>query len=903
MREPLLRVAGLSKSFPGLRALDDVSLEVHAGEVVAVVGHNGSGKSTLVKVLARVHQPDPGATIEVRDGTDQVLAEDAMRERIHFIHQDLGLVGMMSTVENLDLAKSNGRRGLATVRRSAEIRRARRLISRFGGRFDPTAPVAALSPAERTIVAIARATDGWTSNENVLVLDEPTTAFHGEEVDVLFAAVRRIAAAGAGVVFISHRLDEVLGLADRVVVMRDGRVLADQPAAELDHDQLVQLIAGGAVARLDRARAAEPTEPLLSVRGLVGANVRGLSFEVHAGEVVGISGILGSGREHVSGLLFGAHHREAGAVEVAGHEVTPDDPVAAIEAGMAYVPAERRVGGAVMEMSVRENLTLPLMRPLRRAFARLDRRAERRETERWMTAVDLKPRNPDQPLKLFSGGNQQKVVMAKWLRTRPQVLLLDEPTQGVDVGAQSAIHELVLAAARDGAAVLVCSSDAKELAALCDQVLVLDRGRVVTEIQRDDLSEARLVRDGLRVGGEPLAVHEGGSTAISASAAYAGQPGVGTLEPSLGREEVGDSAQLVAQPTLDAEVDQWQPRSVLARARRALLFRQMSAVYLFALMFVVFALWVPSTFLTSGTWRSLVSGQAISCLVALALVPTLAAGVFDLAVGSEVGLGAILVAWLLVDGHCSVAVAIGLTLLAGVAVGFVHWLLIVRGRIPSFIATLGMSSVLLAVIDWVSGSQQILDLPGGFQRIATGQFLGLQAPVYVMLAVALVLWYVLENTSLGRRIYATGANPAAARLAGVHTGLVVLIALVACGVVAGLAGLLETSQIATGDPTVGPGFLLPAIAAAFLGSTQFKNGRMNVWGTVVAAYVIATGVKGLQLAGLPVWIPDLFDGAVLIVAVGLAQTQAPSHRLARLVTLLLRRSSGPHPAVGVDNRA
>ena len=305
------------------------------------------------------------------------------------------------------------------------------------------------------------------------------------------------------------------------------------------------------------------------------------------------------------------------------------------------------------------------------------------------------------------------------------------------------------------------------------------------------------------------------------------------------------------------------------RGRRVLAFRNAAVLYLFAVMFVVFSVWVPGTFLTVGTWRSLVSDQAISCLVAVGLVVPIAAGVVDLAIGTEVGLGAIVVARLLA-GHFPIIPAIGLSLLAGVAVGVFSWLMITWARIPSFIATLGVSSLLAAAIAWVSASQQIPDLPVGFARLGTGQLFGLTWPFYIMIVVALVLWYVLERTPVGRRIYATGGNPRSASLAGIRTSRVVLGALVTGAVVASLAGVLETSQLAVGDPTIGPGYLLPVIAAVFLGSTQFRGGRFNIWGTVVAGYVLAVGVKGLQLAGLPVWIPDLFNGAALLAAVGLA---------------------------------
>jgi ribose transport system permease protein len=319
-------------------------------------------------------------------------------------------------------------------------------------------------------------------------------------------------------------------------------------------------------------------------------------------------------------------------------------------------------------------------------------------------------------------------------------------------------------------------------------------------------------------------------------------------------------------------------------------------LYLLAFMFVVFALWVPDTFLTAGTWRSLLSDQAVTCLVAAGLVVPTACGVIDLAIGAEVGLGAILVARLLV-GSVPNAAAVVLSLLAGAAVGVFSWLMITRVRIPSFIATLAVSSLLAAAIAWIFSSEQIINLPASFRTLGNGQFLGITYPVYIMLAVALLLWYVLERTPVGRRIYATGGNPHAAKLAGIRTSRVILAALITSGVVAGLAGVLLTSQLSTGDPTVGPGYLLPVIAAVFLGSTQFRGGRFNIWGTVVAAYVLAVGVKGLQLAGLPVWIPDLFNGAALLVAVGLAAwRRTPSTRRNRLGRFIRLRPTVLRPA-------
>lgn len=332
-------------------------------------------------------------------------------------------------------------------------------------------------------------------------------------------------------------------------------------------------------------------------------------------------------------------------------------------------------------------------------------------------------------------------------------------------------------------------------------------------------------------------------------------------------------------------------RSRAARVRAALSFQSISALYIFALLFLAFALWVPDTFLARSTWKAMLDDQATTALVAVALVVPLSAGAFNLAVGAEVGMGSILSAYLLAKAGLPIAVALILTVVAGAAVGLTSGLLVVAARIDSFIATLGVSSVLLAMIQWISGGQQILDLGGGYQRLATDQILGITHPVYIMLIVSLVVWYVLERTPAGRRVYATGGNIAAARLSGIRTSWVVVAALVTCGVIAALAGAIVSSRLDTGDPTVGPSFLLPAFAAAFLGSTQFRGGRYNVWGTIVAVYVLATGVKGLQLAGAPVWIPDLFNGVALLLAVGMANFQGRAGRGSAIRRLIRRRSA------------
>lgn len=328
-----------------------------------------------------------------------------------------------------------------------------------------------------------------------------------------------------------------------------------------------------------------------------------------------------------------------------------------------------------------------------------------------------------------------------------------------------------------------------------------------------------------------------------------------------------------------------------ARLRAALGFRNISAFYILAALLIMFTFWIPDVFWTETTLRTLLDSQAIVSLAAIGLVIPLSAGVFNLAIGYQVGLAGIVVGWFLVEADFPVLLAVLIALSSGLVVGLVCGLLVVKAKINSFIATLGASSLIAASITWISGGHQILDLPENFSSFGAGTVGPVTYSVIVMVLVASIVWYFLERTPVGRRVYATGGNLDAAKLAGVRTSAVIIGSLMAGGAIAALAGVMLTARLANADPTVGPSYLLPAFTAAFLGSTQFKSGRFNVWGTVVAVYVLAVGVKGLQLAGAPIWIPDAFNGASLLLAVGMAAFTSPAGRVRRRRGLMSRQNS------------
>ncbi len=497
-----LSIEGLSKTFGSTRALIDVDLQIAAGEVHGLVGVNGSGKSTLIKTLSGYVQPDDGAVASIngtplRMGDPVAAAEGGLR----FVHQDLGLVDELDAVDNYAIGNGFIRRVSGSIDWPATRARVTEALGELGVQLDLRRPVGQLSASARTAVAVARALVGWRDGAQLLVLDEPTASMPDDEVGRLFNVIRAVNASGLAVIYVSHHLDEVFELTQHVTVLRDGRRIATVPTNAVSHDELVELMTGGVHDPSPTSDIALSTSSpvALAATSISTSLLRSIDIEVRVGEIVGVAGLSDSGREHLAKALFGAIPR-TGTVTVGGSTVAAD-PVAAIAAGLALVPAERLRVGLIVADSARANLSLPRIAAYRRR-GRLHRASETADAAELLHRTKVKPDgNPERIVATLSGGNQQKVLLARWLGVQPTVLLLDEPTQGVDISAKSDVHRLLREAARNGGlAVIVCSTDSIELAELCDRVIVLCRGSIDAEllapvsaddIERHCLTDAR----------------------------------------------------------------------------------------------------------------------------------------------------------------------------------------------------------------------------------------------------------------------------------------------------------------------------------------------------------------------------------------------------------------------------
>ncbi|MEU1984468.1 sugar ABC transporter ATP-binding protein [Nocardia sp. NPDC019395] len=489
---PRLALTSVSKTFGNTQVLHDISLDIGRGEVHALMGQNGSGKSTLIKILAGFHKADSGAGALI-DGQARILGDpdDIHNAGVRFVHQDLGLVPALSVVDNLALGQGYTTGLGARINWPKQIAAAENALRAVGYDLDVRRAVEDLQPVERTAVAIARALHSARGDISVLVLDEPTATMPRAEVQRLFTIIDTVRRQGVGILYVSHHLDEIFELADRVTVLVDGHRVATERCSEIDRAALVDLMTGGVVDTARKRSAPVAGTPLLSLEGVRGTELAGLDLQVGAGEVLGVAGITGSGREELCALIFGAEPR-GGSVTVRDHLLPPARPDTAVELGVAMVPANRLRDGVFNGLDVRENVNLTTVRRLVR-YARIQPAADRRQAADICSKMSVKAPSLDASIEALSGGNQQKIVLGKWLQTDPCVLLLDEPTQGVDIAAKAEIHRLIDAAAERGVAVLVCSSDEAELERLCDRVIVMRHGHAVGEVKGAEIRTRRLV--------------------------------------------------------------------------------------------------------------------------------------------------------------------------------------------------------------------------------------------------------------------------------------------------------------------------------------------------------------------------------------------------------------------------
>jgi ribose transport system ATP-binding protein len=811
-----LRVVGIEMRFPGVLALRGASFDVHRGEIHGLVGENGAGKSTLMRVLAGFHRPSAGRILIDERDVQFASPRDAQDHGIAMVYQDTRLVPDLDVAQNIWLGREPGNPLLVDRRRME--RSARSLLDQLGLRIPLDAPVRSLAFDERQIVEIARA---LTTDPPFLILDEPTSGLDRGETERLFVILRQLRAAGKSLIFISHRLPEVLSLVDRITVMKDGEVVGTVAQGTVDQDKLVSMMVGRSMTVAYPLRAERTGTMRLQVRGLASAGrLRDVGFSAAAGEIVGLGGIVGNGQTDIVRSLFGLLPHQ-GDIKVDGEPLRLHSPRQAIAAGIVYVPADRRRDGLFLVHSIRENVSVPHLGQWSR-HGIVARDEERRASDAAIREFAVRTPSPEQRVALLSGGNQQKVVLGRWTRGTPRIYMFDEPTQGVDVATKLEIYRRVRELAASGAAIILVSSELLELIGLSDRIYVVSEGRVVDEVPAAEATEERII--GSAVGHDRAAT----STAVSGAT-----PVRASRRQSIFDRRYASSALL----------------TILIAALTAATARQ--SPYFFS----------P---LNLGDLALQIAPLALAALGQLAVV--LLGGV-DLSVGPTISLVTAIGSYLIVgDGLWPSLGGIGACLAAGLGVGVLNAAMILLLRIPDLISTLSTFSIVTGVTLLVRPSPGG-ELSPGFLDAAAAQI----GPVPIVPVAVLLLYLVIERIlvrgRIGMRLYAVGSSNEAAFVVGIRTGAVRAGAYVFCSLCAVLAGLMIAARIGSGDPQAGAQFTLTSITAVVIGGASVFGGRGTAIGTLAGAVLVGLMQNALNHLQVSAYYQYVWTGALTLAAV------------------------------------
>ena len=822
---PVAALHGVTKSFGGTVAVRDVSLALHSGEVLALLGENGAGKSTCVKLLAGVYRPDAGEVALDGHAVELAAPLDAQRHGIAVMHQHPGLFPDLGVAENIFVGHGPAAR-LGLLDRARMHHDAARLLNTVGLDCDPDALLASLRSSEQQLVEIARA---LSVRARVLIMDEPTAALSQREVDRLFAVVGDLRRQGVAMMFVGHRMDEIYRVADRVTVLRDGHLVATAPTAEMPRDRAVRLMVGRSLSHMYPEREAAPGAVVLAATGLARDGAfADVSIEVRAGEILGFAGLVGSGRTEIARVLFGVDQPTAGTIALGGHPVAFASPGDAMAAGIAYVSEDRIGQSLVMDFSILANASLPVIDQA--TVAGLIRPARELGLVRGhLDRLRLRFRNYLQPVKTLSGGNQQKVVLSKWLATKPRVLILDEPTQGIDVQTKAEVHAVIADLARQGLAIILISSELPELLGMCDRIMVLREGRVTAELPAAQATQERVLYAMTDAGG-----------AAAAPARHAVVDPV-TVERPAGRL-----------------------RSLIVR-RELGLFLAMAAV-------IVPVVAVNPRMLSGANLSAVAMDAGLLTIVAVGQMLVILTRNIDLSVASIIGLAAYVSADLL-RSHPELGVTGGILAASavGLACGLLNGLVVTVGRVPSIVVTLGTLTLYRGFTSLYAAGKQVNadQVPQAWLDLTSASVAGVPGVVLIALATLVVIAFVLRRLAIGRELYAIGSNPDGAQLIGIRVRRRVLGAFACSGLLAGFDGALWASRYATIDARVAIGFELTVIAAVVVGGVAIRGGSGTVLGVALGALTLLVIKNGLTLVRVdPLWLQGVY-GLVILVAIAI----------------------------------
>ena len=491
-RIPMLRMEGVSKIFPGVKALDNVDITAYGGEVTALMGENGAGKSTLMKILSGVYQKDEGKVFI--DGVEAHIKgiKSAEEYGVTIIHQEMSVLNNLTVAENIFLGNEKFHKFTGKINKKELVERSKLFLDQIGANINPNTLVSSLNVGEKQMVEIAKA---LTKNARVIIMDEPTTALTEVETKNLFKVIDSLKKKGIAIIYISHRMEEIFAICDRVEVLRDGKYAGNALIKDIDNDKLISMMVGRKIEDQFPYREVKSGKDILEVMNLnANVGIKDISFNVKEGEILGIAGLMGSGRTEVAKTIFGEYKKTSGSIKIKGKEVNIKNIQEAIDNGICYLSEDRKKEGCVLSLSVAENMILSNLKKYESKMMSIDKNKAIKDVDYYIDKIKIKTPNRDQLIKNLSGGNQQKVILAKWLMLSPEVLIIDEPTRGIDVGAKKEIYELLNELKASGKAIIMISSDLPEVLGISDRIIVMSEGRISGELKREEASQESIMK-------------------------------------------------------------------------------------------------------------------------------------------------------------------------------------------------------------------------------------------------------------------------------------------------------------------------------------------------------------------------------------------------------------------------
>ncbi|OGO28741.1 MAG: hypothetical protein A2Z16_10940 [Chloroflexi bacterium RBG_16_54_18] len=819
MLEAVLQLKGITKSFPGVLALDNFTQDFFEGEVHALVGENGAGKSTLMKVISGAYHPDAGEISFKGQKVHFRSPHDAQLAGISIIYQELNLVLDMDVAENIYLGREpRTKRGF--IDRSAMEELAVQQLQILQADIDIHLPIRRLSVAQQQMVEIAKA---LSLNAHLIIMDEPSAALTGNELDRLFSIISKLKSSGVTILYVSHRLEEIFNIADRVTVLRDGTLIKTLEIHDTDHDNLVSLMVGRTLDQTYPEKSKRDHQELLRVEGLERkGELQDINLSLHRGEVLGIAGLVGSGRTELARAIFGADPRLHGDIFVDGEKIEIRSPRDAMGAGISFLTEDRKAEGLALWLSLRHNIALPSLSN-RSKLGFIKQAIEKRVVESSITQLNIRARSMDQHVRYLSGGNQQKVALAKWLNTGPQIVIFDEPTRGIDVGAKAEIYQLIRQMAIEGKGILMISSDLPEILGMSDRILVMHENRIAGELGAAEATEEKILRLASGLDGHAQA-----------------------------------SKQLSSADTLKPTSSRWF--NLLARFQPSLVSTYFMVIGLFVLGLLI-----------SPDFRSLQNLQNIGRqIVGLGLVSigqafAVLVGGTDLSIDGIITLVTILAASMMMGREAMVIPAVIACLALGALIGLLNGLATVKLRVPSFVSTLGMLSILngLALVITLIPVGRIAS---SFRFLANGHIGLVPFPFVFFLFVLFLASLLLKKTRFGRYIYAVGGDKEVSRLSGINTQRVEILAYVICAGIATLGGLFFVSRMGVGDPNAGANLGFDSLIAVVLGGLRLGGGLGTMGGAFGGVLVLALLNNIMNMLDITFWYQQILKGLIILGA-------------------------------------